>query len=92
MRIEREYPLELLLSFAKVCKNSRHLHCVETTSIDFTVLVIQCACPHAHNPRAHGKEIFRQKPLTELQFMVGRRSERVQRMYLEELNERMRSC
>jgi len=56
------------------------------------MLVVQCAGPHAHDPRAHGEEIFRQKPLAELQLVVGRRTERVQCVDLEELDEGMRSC
>ena len=55
------------------------------------MLVVQRAGPHAHDPRAYGEEIFRQEPLAELQLMVGRRSERVQCMDLEELDEKMRS-
>jgi len=41
------------------------------------MLVVQCTGPHTHDPRAYWEEIFRQAPLAEVQFMVGRRSERV---------------
>lgn len=55
----------------------------------FTVLVVQCAGSHAHDPGAHREEIFGQEFLAELQFMVGGRSERVQCMDLEELDKRV---
>jgi len=53
------------------------------------MLMVQRTGPHAHDPRAYWEEIFRQEPLAEVQFVVGRRSERVQGMDLEELDERM---
>jgi hypothetical protein len=91
MRIECEDPLELLLGFAKVYTSSYWLRCVGVEWGHITVLVVQRAGPHTHDPRAHREEIFRQESLAELRLMVGRRSERVQRMNLEELDERMRS-
>ena len=57
----------------------------------FTVLMVQRAGSHAHNPGAYREEIFGQELLAELQLMVGRRSERVQCMDLEELDKRVRS-
>ena len=66
MRIERKDPLELLLGFAKVYKNSRQIHWVATGSMNFTVLVVQCTGSHAHDPRAHWEEIFSQEPLAKL--------------------------
>ena len=89
MRVERKNSLELFLGFAKVYKNSRQIYCVGAEPIDFTVLVVQCAGPHAHDPRAYWEEILSKEPLAELQLMVGRRSERVQCVDLEELDKRM---
>lgn len=59
--------------------------------MNFTVLMIQRASPHTHDPGAYREEIFSQEPLAELQLMIGRRSERVQCMDLEKLDKRMRS-
>lgn len=58
---------------------------------ELTVLVVQCAGAHTHDPWTHGEEILCQEPLTELQLVVCRRSEGVQRVYLEELDKGMRS-
>jgi len=91
MRIEREDALKLLLSFAKVYTNSRQPRFMGTGPRHFTMLVVQCTSSHAHDPRAHREEIFRQESLAEVQLMVGRRSECIQCIDLEELDERMRS-
>ena len=89
MRIERKDALKLFLSFTKVYTNSCQPHCVGERPRHFTMLVVQCASPHTHDPGAHREEIFRQESLAEVQLMVGRRSERIQCIDLEELDERM---
>lgn len=59
--------------------------------MSLTVLVVQCAGPHTHDPRTNGEEIICQELLAELELVVRGRSERVQRVDLEELDKGMRS-
>lgn len=65
MRIERKYPLKLFLGFTKVYR-ARVNPVKQKKLTGLTVLVVQCAGSHAHNPGTYGEEVIRQEPLAEL--------------------------